>query len=521
MGLLNYVIGFVTAVLVLVGVKKGNQLEKEEKRGNVQISTQHGQIRKKFDPSLFSKALERIEDQKSLIVTTKLKTKPLLPVDYEKYSEIKFKSEHSFWKENSKFQMQFFPQGYIYQDAIRINEVWDGFQSPIFYQGTYFTIPQGINKEKFEELSGFTGFKLLYPINSESHLDEFAVFQGASYFRIVSKGQVYGLSARGIAINTGLTIPEEFPVFKEYWIEKPKPKSDKVVVHSILEGNSIEGYYKFILQPGDISKSEVVFESHIKKDIERLGIAPLTSMFWYGESNPSLNTPYPESHDSDGLLIQDDQTYHWIPLENPKKPITTSFKVKKLKGFGLLQRDREFSSYEDSRYDYHKRPCAWVEPINPQDWEGGTVSLYRIPTQDDLMDNIVVYFTPEKMPSKGEIIKYSYNIKWVDKIKLEDDIGEVSSTRVIYNKEKNIINFLIDIKGIDLKNFEDKDFKFIIEGDEVETTEISLTPVNNSEKLRISFKINIKTKIAPNSILSGYLTEDSKRRSETWKYILE
>ena len=174
-----------------------------------------------------------------------------------------------------------------------------------------------------------------------------------------------------------------------------------------MEGNSIEGYYKFILQPGDISKSEVVFESLIKKDIERLGIAPLTSMFWYGESNPSLNTPYPESHDSDGLLIQDDQTYHWIPLENPKKPITTSFKVKKLKGFGLLQRDREFSSYEDSRYDYHKRPCAWVEPINPQDWEGGTVSLYRIPTQDDLMDNIVVYFTPEKMPSKGEIIKYS------------------------------------------------------------------------------------------------------------------
>jgi glucans biosynthesis protein len=521
MGLINYVIGFVTAVLVLVGVKKGNQLEKDEKRANVQISTQHGQFRKKFDPTLLSKVFEKYEDHKSFNASTKPKNKSLLPIDYDKYSEIKFKSELSFWKENSKFQMQFFPQGYIYQDAIRINEVWDGYQSPIFYQSNYFIIPQGINKEKFEELDGFTGFKLLYPINSENHLDEFAVFQGASYFRIISKGQVYGLSARGIAINTGLPSPEEFPVFKEFWIEKPKSKSDKVVLHSILEGNSIEGYYKIIIQPGDISKTEIMFESLIKKDLERLGIAPLTSMFWYGESNPSLNTPYPESHDSDGLLIQDDQSYYWIPLENPKKPITTSFKVKKLKGFGLLQRDREFSSYEDTRYNYHKRPGAWVEPINSEDWEGGTVSLYKIPTQDDLMDNIVAYFTPEKVPSKGDIIKYSYNIKWVDRIKLEDDLAEISSTRVIHNKEKNIINFLIDIKGIDLKNFEDKDYKFIIENEEIETTELSLTPVNNLEKLRISFKINIKMKINPNTILSAYLTEDSKRRSETWKYILE
>jgi periplasmic glucans biosynthesis protein len=521
MGIINYVIGFVTAVLVLVGVKRGNQIEKDERKGNIQISTQHGQIKKKFDSSLFSKNLDNLELHKSGNAQSKHKVKILLPLDYEKYSEIRFKPEYSFWRENSKFQLQFFPQGYIYNDDIKLNEVWEGYQSPIFYQSSYFSVPQGINKDKFNELSSFTGFRLLYPINSENQLDEFIVFQGASYFRSISKGHVYGLSARGIAINTGLQSPEEFPIFKEFWIEKPKPKSEKIVIHSHLEGNSIEGYYKFVVHPGDITKTEISFESIIKKEIEKFGIAPLTSMFWYGESNPSLNPPYPESHDSDGLLIHDDQTYFWIPLENPKKPISTSFKVKKLKGFGLLQRDREFSSYEDTRYEYQKRPGAWVEPTNLEDWEGGTVSLYRIPTQDDLMDNIVVYYTPEKFPIKGDILKYSYNIKWIDRIKLEEDQAEVTSTRVIHNKDKVTVQFLIDLKGLDLKNFDEKDYKFIIEGEDFDVLENSLSTVNNLEKLRVTIKLSFKSKIVSNSIISGYLVEDLKRKSETWKYILD
>ena len=152
MGIINYVIGFVTAVLVLVGVKRGNQIEKDERKGNIQISTHHGQIKKKFDSSLFSKNLDNLELQKSGNAQTKHKVKILLPLDYEKYSEIRFKPEYSFWRENSKFQLQFFPQGYIYNDDIKLNEVWEGYQSPIFYQSSYFSVPQGINKDKFNEI---------------------------------------------------------------------------------------------------------------------------------------------------------------------------------------------------------------------------------------------------------------------------------------------------------------------------------------------------------------------------------
>jgi len=519
MSLINYVVGFVTAVLLLVGVKKGNLLEKEDKKGNIQISTQHGQIKKKFDSSLFYKNLEKHDDSKQSSQLSKNKQKILLPIEYEKYSEIRFKPEYTFWRENSKFHMQFFPQGYIYQESIKINEVWEDYQTPIFYQGSYFSIPHGINIDKFNELSGFSGLKLLYPINSENVHEEFAVFQGSSYFRIISKGQIYGLSARGIAINTGLQTPEEFPIFSEFWIEKPKPKSEKVIVHSHLVGNSIEGYYKFTLYPGEVSKAEVTFESIIKRDIEKIGIAPLTSMFWYGESSTSLNPPYPESHDSDGLLIQDDQTFIWIPLENPKKPTTTIFKVKKLKGFGLMQRDREFSSYEDPRYEYHKRPSAWVEPVNSENWENGYISLYRIPTRDDLMDNIIVFYSPEKLPTKGDNIKFSYNIKMIDKLKLDDDFAEVVSTKIIQNKDKNLISFFIDFKGLDLKNFEEKDYKFNLEGEDYEVLECLLNPINNLDKLRVSIKLSQKNKNITSSTISGFISEDSKIKSEVWKYI--
>lgn len=516
MGLLNYVIGIFTAVLVIVGVKKGTPKESHEKKSNVQISTQHGQVKKKFDPdslkSVFNYSEEKPKNKQ------KLKSKPNLAMEYEKYSQIRFRPEFTFWKD-SKIQMQFFPQGHLYQEAITLHEVQDGYQTPIHYQTSYFQLPPDINMEKFNEYHGFSGFKFFFPINQESQAEEFAVFQGASYFRVVSRGQVYGLSARGLALNTGIPQPEEFPVFKEFWIEKPKSKADKVSLYAHLESPSAEGIYKFHFSPGEPTTTEVNFETIMKKDVVRLGIAPLTSMFWYGESTPSLIPPYPESHDSDGLLILDKDQFFWIPLENPKKPTNTTFPVKNLKGFGLLQKDREFSSYEDSRYDYHKRPGAWVEPMD--EWGEGTITLYRIPTKDDLMDNIVVYFTPERLPAKGEKIKYSYNIKWISKFPYPNDFGEVISTRFIHTKDKNIVNFIIEFKGLDFKNIEDKKIRFHLEDEDIEILENTSTLVNEGEKLRINLKLSLKSKEPENLILSGYLEEDSKKVSEKWNYILD
>lgn len=515
MGLLNYVIGVVTAVLVIVGVKKGNHQEVQEKKSNVQISTQHGQVKKKFDPSAL-KILPSLPEEKPK--GKPKKSKQNLAMEYEKYSQIRFKPDLTFWKD-SKIQMQFFPQGYLYQEPIALHEVQDGYQTPIHYQSTYFQLPPDIPSEKFNDYHGFSGFKFLFPINQETVPEEFVVFQGASYYRVVSRGQVYGLSARGLALNTGLPQPEEFPVFKEFWVERPKQKAEKISLYAHLDSPSVEGIYRFLFVPGETSTTEVNFESILKKDVVRLGVAPLTSMFWYGESTPSLSPPYPESHDSDGLLIQEKDQFLWIPLENPKKPTTTVFPVKKLKGFGLMQRDRDFSSYEDSRYDYHKRPGAWIEPID--EWGEGTISLYRIPTNDDLMDNIVVYFTPDKLPVKGEKIKYSYNIKWVSKFQYPEDFGEVVSTRFIHTKDKNIVSFMIDFKGLDLKNSEERKFKFILEDQDIEILENVPGVINDGEKLRINLKVSLKTKDPENLVLNGYLEEDSKKISEKWNFILD
>ena len=184
-----------------------------------------------------------------------------------------------------------------------------------------------------------------------------------------------------------------------------------------------------------------------------------------------------------------------------------------------MQRDREFSSYEDPRYEYHKRPSAWVEPVNSENWENGYISLYRIPTRDDLMDNIVVFYSPEKLPTKGDNIKFSYNIKMIDKLKLDDDFAEVVSTKIIQNKDKNLISFFIDFKGLDLKNFEEKDYKFNLEGEDYEVLEYFLNPINNLDKLRVSIKLSQKNKNITSSTISGFISEDSKIKSEVWKFI--
>ncbi len=54
-------------------------------------------------------------------------------------------------------------------------------------------------------------------------------FLGASYFRFLGRGQRYGLSARGLAIGGGPRLNEEFPYFREFWIETPDPNADTII----------------------------------------------------------------------------------------------------------------------------------------------------------------------------------------------------------------------------------------------------------------------------------------------------
>jgi glucans biosynthesis protein len=258
----------------------------------------------------------------------------------------------------------------------------------------------------------FSGFRLRAPYNRPDAIDEFAAFQGASYFRAVGSGETYGLSARGLAINTGAPEGEEFPVFRAFYIEEPSPDANAVVVHALLDSPSTTGAYRFTIRPGDVTLTDVELTLFPRTDINIIGFAPFSSMFLFDSINRADFNDYREAvHDTDGLSIHTGAgDWLWRPIDNPSELQISAFVDTTPRGFGLVQRKRAFEDYEDAEARYETRPTAWVEPIG--DWGTGAVVLFEIPTDRETNDNIVAYWKPDQPVRAGEPFSLTYRIHW-------------------------------------------------------------------------------------------------------------
>src|SRR5690625_3003467 len=252
---------------------------------------------------------------------------------------------------------------------------------------------------------GFAGFKILHTLNDPDRFDEVLSFLGASYFRALGADQHYGLSARGLAIDTGNTSKgEEFPRFTKFWLVDPGKGGSRMVIYALLDSPSVTGAYKFVLKPGNTTKISVEETLYTRKAIDKLGIAPLTSMFTWGENSLSRLQDYrPEAHDSDGLLIaSEDGEWLWRPLVDPQKLWMHQYDANHVRGFGLMQRDRNFDHYQDLGLEYEKRPSAWIEPKG--DWGDGHLELVEIPSDSEMNDNIALYWVPKDKVKADETL---------------------------------------------------------------------------------------------------------------------
>jgi glucans biosynthesis protein len=298
------------------------------------------------------------------------------------------------------------------------------------------------------ELGGYSGFRVRAPLNTPGYLDEFLVFQGASYFRAVAKGQVYGLSARGLAVRTARPEGEEFPYFTDFWIERPPAQAAAIVIHALLQSPSVVGAYTFKAQPGDETVIDVDAALFPRVDLTAFGVAPVTSMFLFDSSNRLRFDDYRDAvHDSDGLQILNGRGERlWRPLANPRMIVQTSaFSDDSPKGFGLLQRKRNFADYEDGEAQYERRPSLWVEPA--AEWGPGHVELVEIPSAREINDNIVAYWQPADPIPAGQSRQFSYRLRFTAE-PLDDSLARVVATRVgqSLNSEGHR-SFVIDFKG--------------------------------------------------------------------------
>jgi glucans biosynthesis protein len=292
-----------------------------------------------------------------------------------------------------------------------------------------------------------SGFRIRSRINSNKIWDEFLVFQGASYFRAVAKNLLYGLSGRGLAINTGEPSGEEFPAFTHFWIERPDARATAIVIYALLESESTTGAYKFTVQPGVETFMDVDLTLFPRAEMRVVGIAPLTSMFLFDETNRGRLDDYrPEVHDSDGLQItttSGEQIFR--QLANPLKLQVSTFTTTAPQGYGLVQRSRDQSDFQDFDARYERRPSAWVEPKG--EWGAGAVELVEIPSGRESNDNIVAFYRTAQTLLPGHPAQFAYRITWTDEPALPKGLGKVVATRSGASLDRKRRVFVLDIVG--------------------------------------------------------------------------
>jgi glucans biosynthesis protein len=450
--------------------------------------------------------------------------KSLKSLDWDDYQQIHFNKEKALWtKDDTEFRTELFHLGLGFDTPIHMNELENGKSTPIPYASSMFEYGQSkVNGKKLPKDLGFAGFRMQFATDWQRDV---VAFLGASYFRAVGSEMQYGLSARGLAVDTALPHPEEFPTFTNFWLEKPKPGSDVVTVYALMDSPSVSGAYRFDMSPGEPFKMKVDAAIYPRKAIERLGVAPMTSMFMIGENDRRTGYDWrPEIHDSDGLAMQTGNgEWIWRPLGNPKNLRFNAYSDENPKGFGLLQRDRNFDHYQDDGVFYEKRPSLWIEPIGK--WGKGSVQLVEIPTLDETFDNIVAFWNPAKPIKPGQELLYSYNMYWGShppvhspRARVVDTFtgigGVIGKKRHYYSKR-----FVVDFAGGSLAMLgKDTKVKAIITTSKGKVEIESARPLHSIDGYRVMFDL-VPPDATSNPInMRVYLEANGQPLSETWQY---
>jgi glucans biosynthesis protein len=353
-------------------------------------------------------------------------------IDYDAHGRIRFRTDLSLFADGSgAYPVTFFHLGRFFQKKVAMHVLRGGRAREILYSPTYFDMPVDSPARRLPADSGFAGFRFQESMRrADWRTQDWLAFLGASYFRAIGDLNQYGLSARGIAIDVASPHgPEEFPDFTEFYIEPAPAGGEEGIIYALLDGPSVTGAYKFTCRRTQGVEIEVEKHLHIRKDIYRFGVAPLTSMYWYSQTRrPAMVDWRPEVHDSDGLQLWTGGGERiWRPLNNPPRTITSSFGDQNPRGFGLMQRDRDFNNYLDGVF-YERRPSLWIEPIG--DWGRGAVQLVEIPTDDEIHDNIVAMWVPAEPARTGATFSYRYRTYWQSAAPDEGPLARVVATRL-------------------------------------------------------------------------------------------
>ncbi|MBC58670.1 MAG: glucan biosynthesis protein D [Confluentimicrobium sp.] len=449
-------------------------------------------------------------------------------LDYDDYRKIQFNPDRARWRDDGVlFRVHAFHPGWLYKQTVAIHEVIDGTQTPmsfstedfLYYDDLADRVPKG------QDLPGVAGFRLNTPLNRADKFDELVAFVGASYFRALARGSSYGLSARGLAINTGLGGEEEFPRFSEFWLERPADGQETVVLYAALDSPSCTGAYRFVIRPGAETVIDVTARLHFRRNVEQLGVAALTSMFLFDEKNGDAFDDYrPQVHDSNALMVvRQDGDVLWRPLNNPPRLASSYLTEPNLKSFGLIQRDRSFDDYQDAGAHYQDRPSVLIEPRG--DWGPGAIRLVEIPSDLEGNDNIVSFWVPSDKPKAGETREYAYRLRWgVLGTDREGDRAWIVNTLVgrggtsgVSDTKASVRKFVIDFAGGLMAGLpEDAVLEPVVTLSRGKIQHIALSKIEDTNKWRLVIDVNGGNERLVE--LVAHVAGFGRKLTETWIY---
>jgi glucans biosynthesis protein len=454
----------------------------------------------------------------------------LLKLKYDQWRDIRFRPERALWRDRgAPFEVQFFHLGLFYDHPVAVNVVDDEGVRPLEFSASYFDYGRNDFANKIPDNLGFAGLRIHAPFKTPSYYDEVIVFLGASYFRGVGRQHVYGMSARGAAIDTLEPSGEEFPYFKEFWLVTPLPNAKELTVYALLDSPSLTGAYCFVIQPGDQTIVRADVRLFLRRPVHKLGIAPLTSMFFHGENTTRTFADFrPEVHDSDGLLLHlATGEWLWRPLDNPRRVSISSFQMINPRGFGLMQRDRDFEHYQDLETNAEKRPSVWITPNG--DWGAGHVELIELPTVSEFDDNVVAFWVPEPAPTPEAPVSLSYSMSWCD-----DEPGVGARGRVVATRRdhgmlrehkaprEDLHRFVVDFASDELAAAAEGTVRGVVTvaGGDAAGKLIDQHVVKNPNigAWRLTFQVRVKSREPVE--LRAYLDRMGDVLTETWSYVI-
>lgn len=475
----------------------------------------------------FEALIERARDLASRAYQPPYQPEPdiVRQIDYAQHGQIRFKPDDALFADGpGVYPVTFFHLGAFFPKAVRMHVLENGQAREILYSADYFDMPADSVARGLPADSGFAGFRFQESRRREDwRTQDWVAFLGASYLRAIGALGQYGMSARGVALDVAAPEPEEFPDFISFYIE-PAPSEDAPsTVYALLDGPSISGAYRFAIRRTEGVVMDVEKHLFLRAPVDRFGVAPLVSMFWFAEYNRGFEVDWrPEVHDSDGLALWTGAGERlWRPLNNPGRVVVSSFVDEHPKGFGLLQRDRRFDNYLDG-VNYDRRPSVWVEPLG--DWGQGSVQLVEIPTDDEIHDNIGAFWVPEAPVQAGDQFTYAYRLYWLaDEPFPAEGIATVAATRIGRGGEpgkprpEGVHKFVVEFEGAVLAEFHrDSGLDPDVTASRGTVSYVFAEAVGETGRWRAQFDLAVDG--ADPVELRLYLKAQNRPVSETWLY---